>query len=332
MRLSIPSVHLRLALVLGIVGLCSCGDDGSPGSSMPDASGEDSGAEDAAMEDASEPRDTGPGDTGPTDAGPCGYERGVSRGTVSRGALDEISGVAASRRTPGVLWVHNDSGDEARVFALAENGEVRQEFALLGAENVDFEDIAVGPGPDGPSVYVGDTGDNAARAGEPGRSNVQIYRFAEPAIGGPSEVTVERFDLTYPDQAHDAEALFVNPEGRVFVITKVNMGDGQVFAAPHPLESGEFEAVGRIRMSFVTAADMRQDGEALLVRNYFFANEVHLPPGTELRDALGDGVVVRFPSERQAESVAYDTNTPAGLFSISEGDEPDVHYLAPSCP
>ena len=37
--------------------------------------------------------------------------------TVADDRLDEISGIIASRRNPHVWWVHNDSGDTARIFA-----------------------------------------------------------------------------------------------------------------------------------------------------------------------------------------------------------------------
>ena len=40
--------------------------------------------------------------------------------------LPEASGLAVSRRTPGVLWSHNDSG-EPLVFALTEKGAVKSQ-------------------------------------------------------------------------------------------------------------------------------------------------------------------------------------------------------------
>jgi len=43
-------------------------------------------------------------------------------GTVESEELVEASGVVASRRTPGVLWSHNDAGDDPRLFALSTTG------------------------------------------------------------------------------------------------------------------------------------------------------------------------------------------------------------------
>ena len=38
--------------------------------------------------------------------------------------LLEGSGLAASRRPPGVFWTHNDPGDSARLFAIDRQGRV----------------------------------------------------------------------------------------------------------------------------------------------------------------------------------------------------------------
>ena len=68
-------------------------------------------------------------------------------GSLASNALTETSGIAASRRVSGVWWVHNDSGDRARVFAIGNDGRDLGEFDLAGAAAVDWEDIAVGSGP-----------------------------------------------------------------------------------------------------------------------------------------------------------------------------------------
>src|SRR5262245_60865183 len=70
------------------------------------------------------------------------FEAGVVSGTVSFGALTEASGIAASKRNPGVLWTHND-GSQGRIWAISTNGA---RLATYDINNVDdLEDIAVGP-------------------------------------------------------------------------------------------------------------------------------------------------------------------------------------------
>ena len=110
-------------------------------------------------------------------------DRASRAGTITDPALVEISGLAASRTVPGVLWANNDSGDGPRVYALSAAGELLGTYDLAGAEAIDWEDIAVGPGPD-PSlhyVYVGDIGQNGGL-----RDQVEVYRVPEPAAIEPS--------------------------------------------------------------------------------------------------------------------------------------------------
>ena len=68
--------------------------------------------------------------------------------------LPEGSGLAASRRTPGRFWSHNDSGD-AVLFALDGNGRVTGRLALPGAKVDDWEAVAVGSCPSGSCIYLG---------------------------------------------------------------------------------------------------------------------------------------------------------------------------------
>lgn len=106
------------------------------------------------------------------------FDPGVSRGDYDA-PNSEISGLAASRTSPGVLWAHADSGDSPRCFVLSDTAQRLGTFNLTGATHTDWEDIDIGPGPEpGISyVYIGDIGDNGTS-----RCNVQVYRFPEPAV------------------------------------------------------------------------------------------------------------------------------------------------------
>ena len=77
--------------------------------------------------------------------------------------LPEASGLAVSRRTPGRLWSHNDSGEPVLV-ALDARGTVTARVRLTGVKIDDWEAIAVGACPGGSCVYVGDIGDNDGEA------------------------------------------------------------------------------------------------------------------------------------------------------------------------
>ena len=97
---------------------------------------------------------------------------GAGEGVESIGRLDhppirEASGLVASRRYPGVFWVHNDSGDTARVFAMSTSGRHLAEVQLLGVEANDWEDMAIVAAPDGgpDRLVIADMGDSILATG-----------------------------------------------------------------------------------------------------------------------------------------------------------------------
>ncbi len=158
---------------------------------------------------------------------------------MANGAVDELSGIAASRRNPGVWWVHNDSGNPAAVYAVGDNGADLGTFTLTGATNVDWEDIAVGPGPAAGTnyLYVADIGNNI----DPKRNAVVVYRAPSPTVVGrlrPGRWTRRSRSsrLTYPgDATPDAESLLVDPvNGDLFVVTKECSRSRRCSAAGEP--------------------------------------------------------------------------------------------------
>ncbi len=128
--------------------------------------------------------------------------------------LPEASGVAASRKSAGVLWSHNDSGEPV-IVAVGTDGTTKGRVRVAGASVSDWEDIDVGPCPGGSCVYIGDIGDNNAK-----RSSITVYRVPEPEPGVATSTNAESMQLTYPDGARDAEALIVLPDGAMLVVSK----------------------------------------------------------------------------------------------------------------
>jgi hypothetical protein len=193
----------------------------------------------------------------------------VSTAIVRLPELPEASGVAASRRTPGVFWAHNDSEDPV-IFALDERGAVKGRVRVAGAQVDDWEDIAVGPCARGSCLYIGDVGDNSGT-----RDRITLYRAPEPAPGDAATGAVEIFHARYPDGAHDAEALFVMPDSDVFIITKGDPGPVALYRFPRPLGSGLMQlqrvgeplAAGRVdAKDRPTGAGVSPNGEWVAVR------------------------------------------------------------------
>lgn len=147
-------------------------------------------------------------------------------------ALREASGLAASRRVPGRLWSHNDSGEPVLV-ALDVNGSVTGRLRLSDARVEDWEAVAAGPCPAGSCLYVADIGDNNAA-----RRRITIYRVEEPAESEASVAVKDVFHATYPDGAHDAETLLVTPDGNLFIVTKGETGPIGLYKFPKPLRAG----------------------------------------------------------------------------------------------
>ena len=103
----------------------------------------------------------------------------IDLGEIENDEILEASGIASSRFNQNILWTHNDSGDENRIFAMDINGNHVGEFLLNNIENRDWEDIAIGPGPmEGVDyIFVGDIGDNRSE-----NDVKHIYRFLEPQV------------------------------------------------------------------------------------------------------------------------------------------------------
>jgi hypothetical protein len=264
-------------------------------------------------------------------------------GTVASNSLDEISGIAASRRSNGVYWVHNDSGDSARVFAIGTDGRDLGEFALSGASAVDWEDIATGPGPVAgvAYLYLADIGDNAKS-----RASVQVYRVPEPLVdpalppGAPQTLTgVSTLTFTYPDGPHDAEGFIVDPtNGQLFVVTKDLIGGvAQVFRAPANLAGGStiwLTLVATVPLGFlhgVTGADITPNGDVVALRTYVSVSLYPRRAGQSLAQAFSQASCKGASSgaEAQGEAIGF-TRDGRGYVTVSEGVHPALHqFVAP---
>jgi hypothetical protein len=173
-------------------------------------------------------------------------------GPVARvNELPEGSGLAASQRTPGRFWSHNDSG-EPLLVALDANGRVTGRLRVDGATVEDWESIAVGKCPSGSCIYVADIGDNEAS-----RDRITIYRIPEPAEPSGSVKVSDVFHATYPDGAHDAEALLVTGDGRLHVVTKGDTGPVSMYRFPAELRGGTTLKLERVGGSRPVAANER---------------------------------------------------------------------------
>ena len=197
----------------------------------------------------------------------CAALRARVTGRVADAAADELSGLVHSRAQAGLLWAHEDSGAVPSLYALRIDGTVVGRPVVPGAQARDWEDIAAGPGADGRALlYVGDIGDNAAQ-----RSTIDVYRVAEPRVGAGATAPAARLRLRYPDGAHDAEALLVDPlRADLVIVTKV-LGAARAYRASSRQAAGTqatLRAGPSIALSLVTAGDVSADGRVIVLRGY----------------------------------------------------------------
>ena len=167
--------------------------------------------------------------------------------------VPEGSGVAASRRTPGRIWAHNDSG-QGGLVELDDRGAVTGRVGLSGVEIEDWEALAAGPCPRGSCLFIGDIGDNQAQ-----RRQITLYRVAEPEGSGPV-AAADAFHATYPEGPQDAETLLVTPKGQMFIVTKGETGPVALYRFPGDAKPGSvtrLERVGKPRDGGKAAADDR---------------------------------------------------------------------------
>jgi len=247
--------------------------------------------------------------------------RSVALGAVPA-PITEASGLAASRNNPGVVWTHNDSGGAASLYALGRQAQIKATLPLSGALNIDWEDIARGPGPAGGAdwLYAADIGDNDAV-----RSSIRVYRTAEPNLSGFADgaqlapAPTSFVELTYPDGARDAEALIVDPKSNdLFLITK-RESRSRVYRAAAPAfaaESITLSFVRELSYSDVVGADACPNGRTVLVKRYF-ALDAYI--GSSVAAALAAEPSPRLlEAEPQGEAIAANPKC-TGYYTLSEG-------------
>jgi len=262
------------------------------------------------------------------------FAPGRKVGVIETEMIREASGMVASRKNADVLWVHNDSGDAARLFAIDAQARLLGVCAVTGARARDWEDIAIGPGPETSRhyLYIGDIGDNRAR-----HASVRIYRIAEPEVTssqpfgkmriGPAET----LELTYPDGPRDAETLLVDPQTRdIYIISKRQMFN-TVYRAPYPQSTTAptvMEHVAVLPWGFAVAGDVSPDGRRIIVRSPYNASLWQRPEGQPLWRAFkGKPVGIPLMSEPQGEAISFDGKG-RGYFTLSEMANPPLYYFA----
>lgn len=266
-------------------------------------------------------------------------------GEFDNGDISEASGIAASRRSNEILWVHNDSGAKARLYAVDTNGRSRGRIKLEKADNDDWEDLASGVLDGDAVLVVGDIGDNHAR-----RKHVTLYVVTDPDLlddGKPELEPLKRIRVRYPDGPRDAEALaFDTARRRALILTKRDLPP-RLYSVPLTVDDDatiQAEALGAVTtlprpsrqdIDFAatldswhwqpTAMDIAPDESAIVILTYgavYYYKRSGDEDWTETLQRLPLALDIR--RIRDAEAIAFGSDADTLYLSIEKRHAPLV--------
>jgi len=254
----------------------------------------------------------------------------VTVGLLDTAMLPEASGLAVSRLVEERLYHINDSDDGAYLYLTDSQGGATRQVRIERFTPVDAEELASGPCDGGqPCLFVGDIGDNNAV-----RNEIRVVVLRERDLSAERVVPYRQLRLRYPDGPRDAEALAVDPEGNIYLLSKegnpwrLRAASARLYRLAagweasteavqtlEPLGVIDLPALGQGRSSLLgwlaTGMDLSPDGERLLVLTYEHALEFVFAAALKPVGELIAGVDYRFiPLRRlpQQEAIAYSSD------------------------
>ncbi len=260
--------------------------------------------------------------------------------------LEEMSGLAPSHYHKNILWVINDSGNDATLIAMNTSASRVATFNLKGAKNVDWEDISSFQLNGKNYLMISDTGDNGGI-----RKSLQLYIVEEPKElkDGQTLEPAWSIDFNWPDGARDCEAAAVDatngeillvskkrvppelfklplqPTGKNIIATKI--GDLPGITQPDSQELEKNPVYGRYR-SQVTGADLSPNGRVLAVLNY---HAVYFYVRDNAKASWANTLTTKpysfqFPWLPQAEAITFNREGTALYIGSEQSPVPLLRY------
>ena len=243
--------------------------------------------------------------------------------------LSVVSGIASSINHKGYLWAHNDSKNGTEVYLIDQHLKIAMTCKLVGVENRDWEDIAVGPGPeDGKSyVYVGEIGDNNAKY-----RFKRVFRFEEPAQIQNGVVDIVDFDtiIFRLPKKKDTETLMIDPITKNLYVISKREEPVFVYELQYPYSTHDTlqaREVMSLPFTQIVSGDISSDGKQVLLKNYEYVYYWSNPDGKPLLDLLREKPEdVPYEEEAQGESITWarDGN---GFYTLGEQSATMDTYL-----
>ncbi len=247
------------------------------------------------------------------------FSKGKELGVVNK-KLEEASGLVASEVNRGYFWTHNDSGNPAEVFLINDKAEIVMTCILPRVANRDWEEVALGPGPeDGKSyLYVGDIGDNLAQYPQK-----IIYRFAEPLLSG-KELVITEFDtlvFELSDGVRDTEAMMIDPRSKDLFIFSKREDSIRLYQIPYPIVTGDTLMANlktKLPLDKIVAADISSDGNEVLIKDYDHIYYWKRAENQSISELLKTKPTeLPYDREPQGESIAWQRDG-EGFYTLSE--------------
>jgi len=245
-------------------------------------------------------------------------------GRLEDGKIREASGLAQSRRQPGILWIINDNGSKEIVHAVDHTGANRGKFKLKQSRNVDWEDLASFSLDGKPYLMVADIGDNDAK-----RDHRTLYFVEEPTPQDKSKEELSwQLRYTYPDGPRDAEAAAIDIENHRALILSKRDRPPRLYEVPLQAETDaeltatwlgtinslyqptrqEVELAPLIKDWFwqPVGMDISEDNLAAVILTYRAVYYYQRQPGQDWLEALNSKPVrVGLGNFENAESIAF---------------------------
>ena len=251
----------------------------------------------------------------------CPYLKSIQHHQLKSKQIVETSGLVAHKNT---LWMHNDSGDSARVFAHNLLDQETKTHTMDAIKSQDWEDIAINR--ENGILYISDTGDNLER-----RSNAKIIGYSFKTQKS------HIIPISFETGAIDVEAIAWDPiEKKLFLMSKGRKGIVHTFSfSPEnppkiPLQSihqFSISPANGLNPERITAMDISPDGAYVAVRNYIELFLWERKPGTSIVQTIQKSpCTYPLPAQKQGESIGFD-DTGSSLWTVSEGKHQPIIEL-----
>jgi hypothetical protein len=260
------------------------------------------------------------------------FSLGKASGTLDNRTINEASGLDASSTNPGKFWTHNDSGGTPELFLIDEHGHYIASVILEGVQNRDWEEIAVGPGPDSTKsyVYVGEIGDNQAVY-----QYKYIYRFEEPVLEKGKNVIIRSFDkiqFNFSDGVRDAEAFFIDQQTKDLYLFSKREEYIKLYILPFPQRIDTLsvaKALVTLPLTQIVAADYDAATGEVLVKNYDSIYYWKKEGNESIAELLTKkATALPYKREPQGESICFSPQGD-GYYTVTEevkGEKPELLF------